>query len=275
LVLATVTVPALGYDAVAGTLSAMFSAAGGSSGAGLIVLLVATVATLLISTVAGIPTSITLGLVGASAGAQIAHGSIDVDRVLRVLVLAAAGPVIAWALALAVTRALSTARGRALDRAIRVQQAGGFLLVAVAYGANDGQKLLAVLAVVFGMGVGPAGVDARVVGLVAVCFGLGTLIGLRRSVVGLRQGVLRSKPYQVSSTLWAGAAAVLLGAVFAAPVSMTQSVTGALIGSCPLRQWRRVRWERSRRIVLAWLWTLPVSGLVAWALSLAIAQLTR
>lgn len=105
------------------------------------------------------------------------------------------------------------------------------------------------------------------IGLVAACFALGILWGLRRSARGLRQGVLHPRPYQVASTLWSSAIAVLLGSAFAAPVSMTQSITGGLIGSSPFQEWRRVRWEQSRRVALAWVWTLPVAAIAGWFLT--------
>jgi inorganic phosphate transporter, PiT family len=41
------------------------------------------------------------------------------------------------------------------------------------------------------------------------------------------------------------------------------------MGSAPPRQWRRLRWEQSRRIVLAWLWTLPTAAIAGWGLTLA------
>jgi PiT family inorganic phosphate transporter len=272
---ATVLVPAAGYHAVATTLSDMFSASAGTAGLGLAVLLVSTIATLLISTATGIPTSITLALVGASAGAQLAGGVLEVDRVLRILVLAAVGPVVAYLLALAVTRLVTLSRGPQLERTVRRQQTVGFVATALAYGANDGQKILAVFSVLSGSSVSEAAGGPRVAGLVIACFCAGTMLGLRRSTDGLRQGVLHPKPYQVASTLWASASAVLLGSVLAAPMSMTQSVTGALIGSAPPREWRRVRWEQSRRIVLAWLWTLPVASAAGWGLTLAITALAN
>lgn len=267
LVTATIAIPALGFSAVAETLRDMFLAAAGDTGFGLAILLLATIATLMLSTVAGIPTSITLALVGASAGAQLALGAFESDRIVRVLVLAAAGPFVALLIANLVTKIQPLASGRNLERNVRWQYVTGFVATTIAYGANDGQKLLAVFAVMWGVGVGAGARDPRVIGLVAACFALGILWGLRRSARGLRQGVLHPRPYQVASTLWSSAIAVLLGSAFAAPVSMTQSITGGLIGSSPFQEWRRVRWEQSRRVALAWVWTLPVAAIAGWFLT--------
>jgi PiT family inorganic phosphate transporter len=272
---ATVLVPAAGYDAVARTLADMFTVSAGTAGAGLAVLLMATIATLFISTATGIPTSITLALVGASAGTQIAHGALEADRVLRILVLAAIGPVVAYLLALTVTSLLTLFRGPQLERTVRWQQITGFVAPAIAYGANDGQKILAVLSVLGEGGVAGAATDPRIIGLTIVCFTAGTLLGLRRSANRLRRGVLHPKPYQVASTLLAAASAVLTGSALAAPMSMSQSITGALIGSAPPREWRRVRWEQSRPVFLAWLWTLPVAAITGWGLTLMATALSH
>jgi hypothetical protein len=89
----------------------MFAGSAGTSGLGLTVLLIATIATLLLSTATDISTSITLAQVGASAVAQIAQGAPGNDRILRLLVLAAAGPMVAYVLALVVTRLLTLPAG--------------------------------------------------------------------------------------------------------------------------------------------------------------------
>ncbi|MDN5559003.1 MAG: inorganic phosphate transporter, partial [Ruaniaceae bacterium] len=87
--------------------------------------------------------------------------------------------------------------------------------------------------------------------------------------------VLHPKPYQVASTLWASAVAVLIGSVLAAPVSMTQSITGGLIGSTSLQEWRRVRWEQGQRVLIAWLWTLPVAAIGGWVLTMGAHMVMR
>ncbi len=265
---ATVTIPLLGWSAVADTLAGMFTTAAGSTASGLAVLLLATIITLLISTASGIPTSITLAIVGATAGAQFALGAFESGRIVRVLVLAAAGPLVALLIALVLTRIVTATRGRHLERTIRWQRSAGLLATAVAYGANDGQKLLAVFAVMFGVSAAGGARDWRIIALVFVCFVAGTVWGMRRSVRALRQGVLHPKPYQVASTLWASAAAVLIGSALAAPVSMTQSITGGLIGSTSPHEWRRVRWEQGQRVLIAWLWTLPVAAIGGWLLTI-------
>lgn len=271
LVIAIIGVPLAGFDAVAETLEELLRHAARGTTTGLPVLLAATIGTLALSSAVGIPTSITLALVGASAGAQFAAGQFDLAPVLRVLGLAALGPVVACLLALVVTQILSATHGRRLDRLIRLHQAAAFVVNALAYGANDAQKVLAVFAVALSVTVPSGARFAWLAIAISLCFVAGALLGLRASSRRLRQGVLHPRAYQVATTLWSSSVAVLIGAALAAPMSMTQAVTGALVGSTPPGQWRRVRWDQSRKICLAWAWTLPAAGFLAWAIALAVS----
>lgn len=54
-----------------------------------------------------------------------------------------------------------------------------------------------------------------------------------------------------------GAAAVLSSAAVGVPVSMTQAVAGALVGTGLLRGRRQVRWRVAGQLALAWIVTLP------------------
>lgn len=271
LLVALIALPAAGIDGVARTLAQLFRTSAGSSEVGLLILLLATVGTLTLSSMAGIPTSITLALVGAAAGAQLANGNVDLAPVFRVLSLAAVGPLVACLLAIIVAGILTRTRATRMERTVRWQQATGLIASALAYAANDGQKVVAVFAVLLHVDVRGVALHPVVLLAIVCCFGVGTIAGLSRSALSLRQGVLHPKPYQVAITLWSSAVAVTAGAFASAPVSMTQSVTGALIGSSPPREWRRIRWQQSRRVVLAWVWTLPIAGVLSWALTLTFS----
>ncbi len=66
----------------------------------------------------------------------------------------------------------------------------------------------------------------------------------------------------------ASGTAVLGCAALGSPVSMTQTIAGALIGAGMTGSSGRVRWHTTLKIVLAWMLTLPVSGLLAAAAAL-------
>ncbi len=100
----------------------------------------------------GLPTSLTLAVVGAIAGAGVgARLPVSWGTVATVLVLGALAPIAGLGLAFAVTRvAAAWSSDRPLDQRTQRWHVAAFGLQCLAYGSNDGQKMLAVLAVATG-----------------------------------------------------------------------------------------------------------------------------
>jgi PiT family inorganic phosphate transporter len=205
----------------------------------------------------GRPTSLTLAVVGGLTGAGLGWGlPVSGGAVALVLAFGLAAPVAGALLSWGLIRMLvlvTNARGLA-----RWHWAG-FLLQTLAYGANDGQKMLAVFMIALGF------TDAPLVytSLVAVLFGIGALYGLPRAGRTLSREIIVSRPsHGVAAELAAGAA-VIACAVLGMPVSMTQAVAGGLVGAGVAQGGGRVRWYTAVKIATAWLLTLPASALLA------------
>ncbi len=212
----------------------------------------------------GRPTSLTLAVVGGLTGAGRGGGlPVSPGSVSLVLAFGVAAPFVGGLLAWMIIRLLvKTTTARRLWRWHWV----GFLLQTVAYAANDGQKMLAV----FMIAVGFTGAPAAYTVLVAVLFGLGTLYGLPRAGRTLGREIIVSRPpHGVAAELAAGAAVIGCAAA-SMPVSMTQAIAGALIGAGVSQGGGRVRWYATVKIVMAWLLTLPASGLLGWGLALLV-----
>jgi inorganic phosphate transporter, PiT family len=213
-------------------------------------------------TVAGLPTSLTLGTVGGIVGGGVGHQlPIALGSVGRVLLVGIAAPVAGALLAQVLTVLAALAAGgsqRRLAWAHRVATA----LQAVAYAANDGQKMLALLAVT------AVGVTLPALVAIAVLFAIGTVLGLAGSVGALGGRILRTSPREEVTAQLAGSTAVLISAALGAPVSMTQAVAGGLIGTGLRRGPHQVRWRVAGQLALAWILTLPTAalagGIVGW-----------
>lgn len=261
-ILAAVTalVPLAGTAPVAGTYRELL---GGGGVRELGTVLLAAIVTLGAAAVVRVPTSVTLALVGAATGVRLAGGGANWPLVARVLALAALAPMLAGLCARALLAVLARLRLPDAHRWMGYARSGGFICVCAAYGLNDGQKLFVVWMTALGQPVGgPGGGPAlRLMAAVGsgLAFAIGARLGLRAAGRAWRVGVFAPKPYQVSNVLVATALAVTVGAILGAPVSMTQATVGALMGSVPGVQWRRLRWNAVGRIAAAWAWTLPVS----------------
>lgn len=215
---------------------------------------------------AGFPTSLTLGVVGGIVGAGLGRGlPVAWPSVSRVLAFGIAAPVVGALVAQMIARVAPFVAAQNNGWLI-VMRRLAFALQAGAYAANDGQKMLAVLAVT------ASGAVSWMLGVVAMLFALGTIIGLPTAARTLGVQVLRSGPREQITAQLSASAAVFGSAALGVPVSMTQAVSGALVGTGMRRGLRRIRWRVAARLALAWLLTLPTAALVGLALALVFGR---
>ena len=92
---------------------------------------------------------------------------------------------------------------------------------------------------------------------------LGTLFGGWRIVHTMGSRITRLKPVQGFCAETGGAITLFLATSLGVPVSTTHTITGAIIGAGAARRASAVRWGVARRIVIAWVVTLPAAGLIA------------
>ena len=270
--LAVGVVPVVLGTGVATTLATRLVTLSGPTGSlALLAALIGAAIVVQVLTRRGIPTSLTLAVIGGITGAGLGAGlAVSWTMVSRVLLIAATAPLFGALVAYAITKSFafmpSTHKAaRAISRAHVV----AFLLVSIAYGANDGQKMLAVFALATGgtvaTGVAP---DPVLLAAIAALFALGAALGVRRLGTRFGSGVLAVRSVNTVSAELAAATAVLGSSTIGAPVSMTQAVTGGLVGTGVTDGLRRIRWGVAAGIATAWLVTLPMAVVVAGALSL-------
>jgi len=107
----------------------------------------------------------------------------------------------------------------------------------------------------------------------ALCLGIGTMIGYRRIVttLGERLGNVHLTPAQGASAELISSVLIGLAGFTGLPVSTTHVVTAG-IGGTMVTSGAGLRWGMIRRIVLAWVLTLPVTILISGALYYALAS---
>ncbi|MEV4758457.1 inorganic phosphate transporter [Micromonospora sp. NPDC049559] len=268
LVVAVVLAPLAVGTAVAATLTGRLASFGTQTGRGpLLVGIAAAVAVTAALAARGLPTSLTLALVGGIAGAGTAvRAPVDWAVVGGVLAAGALAPLAGGLVSAAVARLLRAAPAPSdAGRRLRWSHAAAFAAVCLAYGANDGQKLLAVYAAVHGGAPDRYATAPGALALLAGGFALGGLLGLPRAVASMGGGLTALRSDAVVVTELSGAAVVLGTAAAGAPVSMTQSISGALVGTGLFAGTRRVRWRGVLRLGRAWVLTLPAAFAVAAA----------
>lgn len=228
------------------------------------------VALLLVSilTKRGLPTSLTLAVVGGIVGAGLGSGLPVEWRSLGIILLVAAlapvvGGILGFALGVAARRMPHTDQ---MSAAVRNFHVVAFAAQCLAYAVNDGQKVLAVVSVAAGPML--AGTGGEVSGvhvpfyllvITTALFLVGALSSLRQVAQRVSRDLLTVRPMHAVGSEMASSVAVFGSAGLGVPVSMTQSMTAAIAGVGASQGWRKVRWEIAMHIVLAWIITLPVS----------------
>lgn len=208
----------------------------------------------------GLPTSLTLATIGGFVGAGLGLGlPVGWGTLFVILGFAAMAPcigAIAGRLLAGIVGNLPSRRS-ARSRLGRLHYVG-FGLEATAYAANDGQRMLAVLAIALGVG---GQVHARLWQLAALAaiFGVGAIIGIPRYSRTFGDDLLAARPPHGVVAELATAGVAFAGVGLGTPLSMTQTISGGLIGAGVSEGVRRVRWERASRLVLAWVLTLPAA----------------
>jgi PiT family inorganic phosphate transporter len=239
--------------------------------------LCAAIAVVAVLTLLAMPTSLTLALIGGITGAGLGYGlPISWGGVLRVIAFGIAAPIVGAIAGLAFARALRwVPADRSIPVAVRWATMAGYAVQAMAYGANDGQKMLAVVAVTSSSGghidVHPTADRLIVIGC---CFAIGVVISLRRLAGRLGRDLLVVRPVHALSAEIGSSLAVFGSAAAGVPVSMTQSIAGALVGAGVSESSRRVRWRAVMRLGMAWALTLPASVAIA-ATAALVGRVTR
>ncbi|HVX22149.1 MAG TPA: inorganic phosphate transporter [Acidimicrobiales bacterium] len=227
----------------------------------------------------GIPCSSGHCLVGALTGAALADGGVHAVNwggldglrptgVLGSLVWLLLAAVVAVPMAAAGIRALRRVLARA-TRAVRGPVRVGDVVasagLAFAHGSNDAQKTMGLMAaaLVAGGRLSRFAVPLWVVLTAAGLLTVGTLLGGWRVVrtLGRRIYPLTSLDGLVSQA--SAATIVLVASLAGAPVSTTDVVAPAIVGTGVGERRRHIRWAVVGQIGLAWLVTLPVSGALA------------
>ena len=149
-------------------------------------------------------------------------------------------------------------------------------LTAFARGANDTPKIAAML--LLGSGVGSWSSPFMQVATFAgatIVMGLGSYFGGRRVTEVLAEKVTKMNHVEGLSANLTTSSLVLTSAALGLPVSTTHLSSSAIIGIGLLQGWRAVRWRTVRDMLLAWVVTLPASGIFAGLSYLLFERLLR
>jgi inorganic phosphate transporter, PiT family len=233
----------------------------------------------------GMPSSSSHALIGGLLGAGIAKAGISVtvwSGLSKALLAIVLSPLIGFLLALLLTAIVSWASVRstpfAVDRAFRILQFASASLYSLGHGGNDAQKTMGIIAVLL-YSQGYLGTEFSVPFWVVLscqaAMALGTLLGGWKIVRTMGLRITKLTPMQGFCAETGGAATLFMATFLGVPVSTTHTITGAIVGVGAARRVSAVRWNVASSIVVAWIFTIPASALVAGATYMIVSLFVR
>ncbi|TLY00570.1 MAG: inorganic phosphate transporter [Thaumarchaeota archaeon] len=233
----------------------------------------------------GLPSSSSHALIGGLVGSALMVGGLQAlvfGGVEKVLVFMVVSPSIGFAIAAGFALAILYFLGRSVPG--KVNRVFGRLQIVSAsffsltHGANDGQKTMGVITALLIAG-GMLQSEKFIVPLwvimgAAAAIALGTFFGGWRIVKTMAFRLTNLKPYQGFCAETGGGAILTSMAWLGIPVSTTHAISGAIMGAGSTKRLSAVRWGLGRRIVYAWIITIPASAGLAAASLLIIKAIT-
>ncbi|MFT3945282.1 MAG: inorganic phosphate transporter [Ancrocorticia sp.] len=234
----------------------------------------------------GLPSSSSHALFGGLIGAGIVGvGVLNVNWegiLAKVAIPAVLAPVIACSVA-----AIGTAVVYAFTKGVndkhrengfRWGQIGTASLVSLAHGTGDAQKTMGVIALALIANgsltvedIEANGLPFWIISTCGIAIALGTYLGGWRIIRTLGKGLVEIESPQGLAAEASSAAIILTSSHMGMALSTTHVATGSILGSGLGKKGAQVRWGVARRMVLAWLITLPAAAAVG-ALCFGIAH---
>jgi PiT family inorganic phosphate transporter len=235
----------------------------------------------------GIPSSSSHALIGGYAGSVVARGGFDaimwgpkwVQTLSFIVISPLVGLIAGYTLMVIVFWLFRRSSARRVDRFFRPAQLLSSALLSYSHGGNDAQKTMGVIV---GLLVSSQASFANETGWLHhfyltdtnripywveigayTAISLGTLFGGWRIVRTMGTRITKLRPVGGFCAETGGAAAFMIATHFGIPVSTTHTITGAIMGVGATQRLSAVRWGIARRIVWAWVITIPAAATIA------------
>ncbi len=246
----------------------------------------------------GLPTSSSHALIGAYAGAAIARAALVrgwsraftvviasgwTKTLLFIFIAPIMGLVLGFTFMVGIYWLFQRKTPRQVDTLFRKLQLISAACYSLGHGGNDAQKTMGIVAGTLYAGGLMSRYDVAhnwgryhwpIILLAHAAIAMGTYFGGWRIVRTMGSKITKLKPVGGFCAETAGAITLFGTAMAGIPVSTTHTITGAIIGVGTTQRLSAVRWGIARRIVWAWVLTIPASAAVAalgyWLLHLLV-----
>lgn len=221
----------------------------------------------------GLPVSASHALIGGLIGASVSHGGLiilNLQGLTKIFLSLLLSPVVGilfgylfMRFILVACRNLSTSTVNKYFGKLQIISAS---FMAFSHGSNDAQKVMGIitLSLVSGGFLHSVEVPFWVVLACALAMGIGTTFGGWKVIKTMGVSMLKLEPVHGFAAETAATAVILGASHFGLPVSTTHVIATAIMGVGSTKRLTAVRWGIGKKIINAWIFTLPVCAVVAW-----------
>jgi PiT family inorganic phosphate transporter len=220
-----------------------------------------------------IPSSSSHALIGGLIGATIVAagvGALNTQGIVnKVLIPMVSSPLIGFAVAFGLMLTLywtfRNAKRKPMAKIFRRLQVISAGYMAFSHGSNDAQKTMGIITLaLFSAGtIESIEVPTWVIVVSATALSLGTAVGGWRIMRTMGHRVVELEPVHGFAAETTAATVLLSTAQLGMPVSTTHVISSAIMGVGSARGPKGVRWGVARRILLAWVITIPATMAIA------------
>ncbi len=222
----------------------------------------------------GLPSSSSHALIGGLIGSALVAGgasALVTSGIEKTLTFIAVSPALgfsfAFGIAILVMYFFRNQTSSRVNKLFGRLQICSSIFFSLTHGANDGQKTMGVITALLMAGGFLDSqsfiVPVEVVLSAAFAIALGTFFGGWRIVKTMAFKLTSLRPYQGFCAETGGGVILTSMAWLGIPVSTTHAIAGAIMGVGATKRLSAVRWGIGKRIVYAWIITIPASAAVA------------
>lgn len=225
-------------------------------------------------TMLGMPISGSHSLIGGVVGSAVAASGVRIlvgQNIAKTLIAMLFAPVLGFVVAyffyVLLIRGTASWRPSTLNRTFGKLQIASAGWMAFSHGTNDAQKVMGIItmALVAGRFHEAAGDKGFVVPLwvqiaCAVAISFGTAAGGWKVIKTLGHHLTKLGPPEGFAAETGAALVLTIAAWLGIPTSTTHTITGSILGVGATRGASSVKWGLGEKIILAWVFTLPITA---------------
>jgi PiT family inorganic phosphate transporter len=225
-------------------------------------------------TLLGMPVSASHAIIGGIMGAAVAHlGSFDklnINGLVKIFTALLTSPIIGlifgYLFMKLILRLFCNKSPGMINKYFGRLQIVSAGFMAFSHGSNDSQKVMGIItmALLSGGYLTEWEVPFWVILVCAFAMGFGIAAGGWRVIKTLGVQMHKIQPVHGFAAETSGVAVILGASALGLPVSTTHVITTCIMGVGATKRLSAVRWGVARKIVLAWIFTLPACIVMSW-----------